>query len=423
MSSERLFDVPVGWDWTTLGEICARGGGDIQTGPFGSQLHASDYSAEGTPVVMPQDLDDGRISEAAIARVSLAHVQRLARHQLDEGDIVYSRRGDVTRRARVGRREVGWLCGTGCLRVRLGKGADSSYVVRALGHPAVSGWIQRHAIGATMANLNTAILAAVPVPLPPLDEQRRVVQVLASIDDKIESNQALAHLLHAIAEQAYRRALGASRPALLGELGTIRGGGTPKSSVPAYWEPADVAWITVKDMTALAGSPVIWRGERNISQLGLQKSSAKLLPAGTVLYTSRATLGMIAIAQQELSTNEGFITIEPAPGLSSELVYFTLRANRDAIAARANGSTFLNVNKTNFKAVECRIPDEGARAAFQAVAGPAFRLIAGLTQESQRLREVRDTLLPKLVSGQIRVPAGVEPRGEAQAADLVESTA
>ena len=261
------------------------------------------------------------------------------------------------------------------------------------------------------------------ITLPPLAVQQKIARVLGSLDDKIESNHAACRLLHEVAEQAYRRALSTAQVARLGDLGTIRGGGTPKSSVTSYWEPADVAWITVKDMTALAGSPVIWRGERNISQLGLQKSSAKLLPAGTVLYTSRATLGMIAIAQQELSTNQDFITIEPAPGLSSELVYFTLRANRDAIAAKANGSTFLAVNKTNFKAVECRIPDEGARAAFQAVAGPAFRLIAGLTQEAQRLRAVRDVLLPKLVSGQIRVPAGVEPRGEAQAADLVESTA
>jgi len=311
----------------------------------------------------------------------------------------------------------------GKVTVRSPAELDERFLYWLLADWGVRRQLVKTATGSTVLHTSPTRIGECRVRIPSPPVQRVVAGLLDAITDKIESNQALAHLLHAIAEQAYRRALASPATALLGDLGTIRGGGTPKSSVPAFWDPPEVAWITPKDMTALAGSPVIWRGERNISQLGLQKSSARLLPTGTVLYTSRATLGMIAIAQQELSTNQGFITIEPAPGLSSELVYFTLRANRDAIAAKANGSTFLEVNKTNFKAVECRIPDEGARAAFQAVAGPAFRLIAGLTQEAQRLRAVRDVLLPKLVSGQIRVPAGVEPRGEAQAADLVESTA
>ena len=108
------------WTETTLGTLCVEQGGSIQTGPFGSQLHASDYGPVGTPVVMPINLVDGNVSEEGIARVGDEHVSGLARHKLRSGDIVFSRRGDVTRFALVGERESGWLCGTGCLKVSLG---------------------------------------------------------------------------------------------------------------------------------------------------------------------------------------------------------------------------------------------------------------------------------------------------------------
>ena len=103
----------------TIGEICDKFDGGVQTGPFGSQLHASDYSEDGTPVVMPQDMVDGRICCDAIARVADEFVQRLDRHKLKAGDIVFSRRGDVGRFAVVTPKEEGWICGTGSIRIRL----------------------------------------------------------------------------------------------------------------------------------------------------------------------------------------------------------------------------------------------------------------------------------------------------------------
>src|ERR1700742_353191 len=105
------------WRNVTLGELCDEDKGDIRTGPFGSQLHESDYCEIGTPVVMPKDIATGRVDEATIARVSLDHVERLSHHRLAKGDIVYGRRGDIGRKALVSEREAGWLCGTGCLRI------------------------------------------------------------------------------------------------------------------------------------------------------------------------------------------------------------------------------------------------------------------------------------------------------------------
>jgi len=191
---------------TTLGAICEQQGGGIQTGPFGSQLHASDYAASGTPVVMPADIVGGRVSTAAIARVGIEHVERLSQHQLRLNDIVFSRRGDVTRFARVTEREVGWLCGTGCLKVRIGTGtiALPEWIAIALGAPEVKDWLVRHAVGATMPNLNTSILGAVPLRVPPIEQQREAVEVCFALDDRIDLLRQTNATLESIAQALFK---------------------------------------------------------------------------------------------------------------------------------------------------------------------------------------------------------------------------
>ena len=152
MGSETLLGrLPDRWENTTLGEIVKRGNGHIQTGPFGSQLHASDYVSVGVPSVMPVNIGDNRIIEKGIFRITEADAERLHRHRVQPGDIIYSRRGDVERRALVRPEQNGWLCGTGCIKIRIGDDSiDPIYASYYLGHPLVRKWIVNHAIGATM---------------------------------------------------------------------------------------------------------------------------------------------------------------------------------------------------------------------------------------------------------------------------------
>lgn len=151
-----LGPIPRGWKASTLGDLCASHGGLIQTGPFGSQLHASDYVADGIPVVMPQDIQGRRVSLEKIARVPPVDTARLSRHQLIPRDIVFSRRGDVGRHAVISSNESGWLCGTGCLLVRPGNDCPSpTFLSEHLARAETIAWLQRHAVGATMPNLNT----------------------------------------------------------------------------------------------------------------------------------------------------------------------------------------------------------------------------------------------------------------------------
>lgn len=181
--------IPAGWIQSTLGEQAKAHGGFIQTGPFGSQLHAADYVDEGIPVVMPQDLVNRRISVAKVARVTEEMALRLSRHALQPGDVVYSRRGDVERHALVSERETGWLCGTGCLLVRLGKTWQSqAYLSEALDLPATREWLVRHAVGATMPNLNTSILGDVPLLIPSAPLMKAFEKVAGSLRQQQMAN-------------------------------------------------------------------------------------------------------------------------------------------------------------------------------------------------------------------------------------------
>jgi type I restriction enzyme, S subunit len=168
---------------TTLGQVVARTGGALQTGPFGSQLHASDYTTFGTPLIMPVNLGDNEIREDGIARIGVKDAKRLRRHALREDDIVFSRRGDVGRRSIVRAEQSGWLCGTGCLAARFGSKLDEvnpSYVALYVGSKFAQTWLVDNAVGGTMPNLNTGILSALPVQLPPRGAQDRIVE---AIDD------------------------------------------------------------------------------------------------------------------------------------------------------------------------------------------------------------------------------------------------
>lgn len=167
-----------------LGEIADSSGGTIRTGPFGSQLHESDYTPEGTPVVMPKNLIDGRIDTTEIARIPDNIVHKLAQHKLLVGDIVYGRRGDIGRRAFIRRRQADWLCGTGCLRISLPQGPlQSRYLHQYLGKPEIVALIASRAVGATMLNLNTSILRDVPIAVPPPDCQEKFTQFAHTNDE------------------------------------------------------------------------------------------------------------------------------------------------------------------------------------------------------------------------------------------------
>lgn len=179
--------VPAGWKRTSIGELCEQFGGEIQTGPFGSQLHQHEYTSEGTPVVMPQDIRDDQISLVKISYVPDHVAQRLIRHKLHEGDIVFPRRGDISKRALIASKQQGYICGTGCLRIRVNsKKVPPIWLYHHLALEETCKWLENKAVGATMPNLNTSILASVPVLYPGLNLAREFAQVAAATKEQVD---------------------------------------------------------------------------------------------------------------------------------------------------------------------------------------------------------------------------------------------
>ena len=179
------------FQWVTLGSLVREHGGFIQTGPFGSQLHAYDYVSEGLPVVMPQDIGGGRVHLDQIARISGATAQRLSRHRMKFGDVIFARRGDLERCAAIGQREESWVCGTGCLLIRPpAKVLRPEWLALVYRHEIGQSHVRAHAVGSTMANLNTGILAAMRIPLPPPGEQDLALGAIASQEAMLDAERA-----------------------------------------------------------------------------------------------------------------------------------------------------------------------------------------------------------------------------------------
>lgn len=192
----ELGPIPRGWCWSSLGALCESRGGRVQTGPFGSQLHASDYIPVGVPVVMPQDLSGRRVLEDRIAHISSEDADRLKRHKVRPGDIVFSRRGDVGRHAVIAEKEDGWLCGTGCLLVRPGESELlSTFVSAALARPEAKEWLVRRAVGATMPNLNTKILSDLPLICPSEEVIRQFERISGPLEHRVSANLAQGAVL------------------------------------------------------------------------------------------------------------------------------------------------------------------------------------------------------------------------------------
>ena len=182
-------DIPADWDFRLLGALATPDRG-LQTGPFGSQLHAADYSPRGVPVLMPKDMMDGRVSDSNSARVPEAKAEGLSRHRVKPGDLLFARRGDIGRVGVITASEEGWLCGTGCLRFRPKDPTVSPYLRYWTSWSKSVRWLNEHAVGQTMLNLNTSILGRLPVALPSESERSDIVEVLETLEKRVTTLEA-----------------------------------------------------------------------------------------------------------------------------------------------------------------------------------------------------------------------------------------
>ncbi|WP_404996658.1 restriction endonuclease subunit S [Caldifermentibacillus hisashii] len=274
------------------------------------------------------------------------------------------------------------------------------------------------------------------IKLPPIEEQRQIANILSSLDEKIEINNEINKKLEEMAQaifkhwfvdfefpnengEPYKSSGGEMVESELGmipkgwkigsinDLGTIVSGGTPSKKKEEYYTEHGIPWITPKDLS-LNKNRFISRGTIDITEEGLKNSSAKLMPKGTVLFSSRAPIGYIAIAKNEVSTNQGFKSIIPKNNIGSEFVYQFLKMNKEIIESRASGSTFKEISGGELKKIPAIIPSNNIIYRYNLITIKISSFIKNNEEELEKLRTIRDTLLPKLMSGEIRVPVEEE---------------
>ena len=263
-----------------------------------------------------------------------------------------------------------------------------------------SGTTFKEVSGNTMKGIN------VKVPVS-IEEQRKIAGVLDTLDRKIEDNEKINKNLEQQAEALFyslfiENANPTWKDGVLSDLGTVVAGGTPSKTKPEYYSEQGIAWITPKDLS-LNKSKFISRGEIDISELGFSKSSATKMPTGTVLFSSRAPIGYIAIAANEVTTNQGFKSVVPNENVGTAFIYYLLKFLLPTIEGMASGSTFKEISGTGMKSVPVVIPDNEAIEKFDAFCTPIFQQQEVLEAENSRLADIRDALLPKLMSGELDV--------------------
>lgn len=280
---------------------------------------------------------------------------------------------------------------------------DSRYLCYLINSIDLSGYIT----GSVQPKLSQANLNAVELKLPDIEYQKKIVRFLEVLEDKIEINEKINKNLEQQAQEYFNElfivnAVPTWSECTLSDIGTIVAGGTPSKSKLEYYAKQGIAWITPKDL-AFDNSKFISHGANDISELGFSKSSATKMPAGTVLFSSRAPIGYIAIAQNEVTTNQGFKSVVPNESIGTAYVYFLLKNLLPTIEGMASGSTFKEISGTVMKSVPTIMPDMRTIQRFNAFCEPLFKEQEVLEAENHRLSTLRNSLLPKLMSSDLDV--------------------
>jgi type I restriction enzyme S subunit len=261
---------------------------------------------------------------------------------------------------------------------------------------------------ANQANISKADILGLKLIIPAPNEQTAIAFVLSSLDDKIDLLHRQNTTLEKMAETLFRQWFVEEvkeewEEGTLDNILTVKGGTTPSTSEPEFWN-GSIHWTSPRDITNLNGI-YLFDTERKITELGLSKISSGLLPKGTLLMSSRAPVGVLAFCEVPVAINQGYIAILDNKGYSKEFIYLWLKTNIEVVHSFSNGSTFMEISKSAFKTLQLQIPPKYLLDEFQILVKSQFDKIKSNQIQIRTLTALRDTLLPKLMSGEVRVSA------------------
>ena len=403
---------------------------EVRTGPFGSQLHNEDYVSTGTPIVTVEHLGNRRFSKQNLPLVSDDVKKRLSKYLLQEGDIVFSRVGSVDRCSYVTSAENDWLFSGRCLRVRCGNNCHPLFLYYYFCKESVKQYIKSIAVGATMPSINTKLMAEIPILLPKLEEQRCIADILSSFDDKIELNRRINDNLEQQAQALFKAWFVDFEPFRDGEFVNSVLGSTPKELPITYIEniPHNIeSGKRPKGGATLIGVPSI--GAENIKGLGYYDySKTKYIPeeyAQTIkkgkingyellIYKDGGKPGYFipnftifgeGFPFNEMYINEHVFLLDLMDCGYNVFAYFYMQTPYIMNQLNSIGGKAA-IPGINTKDVEC-LPIYSNESPYVKKFGeivlPFIKTILSNSLENAKQAKVRDTLLPKLMSGELKI--------------------
>lgn len=440
--------MPSKWPMRTVRQLQEEGILLVEDGNHGEYRPRNDEFGEGEyAFIRAADMDGGRVLFESAQRINETALARIRKGIGRGGDVLFSHKGTVGKLALVPPDAPPFVCSpqTTFWRTLDDERLDRQYLYSFMCSQAFTGqWMARSNETDMAAYVSLTAQRDLAVAMPAIDEQRAIAGVLGALDDKIEQNRRTARALERLARALFRawfvdfapvkaktagtttfpsmpqpvfdalptRFVGSAigpvpegwEVKAIGDVVTAKGGGTPSTKNPEYWDGGEHCWATPKDMSRLS-HPVLLDTERRITDAGVNCISSGMLPVGTVLMSSRAPVGYLAIAGVPTAINQGFIAMVCDGPLPPTYVLNWAFASLDAIKAHASGTTFPEISKKNFRPLPVVVPSSDAIVAYRQAADPLFDLLTACVKENEQLAQMRDYLLPKLLSGHVRVKA------------------
>ncbi len=413
----------------------------IVGGPFGSNLVSKDYVSSGVPVIRGQNMGNRWIGGEFVF-VSTEKAKTLSPNIARPGDLVFTQRGTLGQVAIVPNAPYSeYIVSQSQMKVTFDSTkADVSFLYYLFRSPKQLEYIKNTAIQTGVPHTNLGILKKTPILLPPLAEQRQIALMLGALDDRItllrETNATLEAIAQALfkswfvdfdpvrAKQAGRAPEGMDEATAalfpdtfeeselclvpkgwqvvpFTEAINVIGGGTPKTSVSTYWN-GDIPWFSVVDAPSITDVFVI-DTEKHITQTGLENSSTKLLPTGTTIISARGTVGRLALTGREMAMNQSCYGLRGKAG-DDYFTYFCTYRLVEVLKQRTHGSVFDTITRNTLAGVLTVYPKKRAISAFEILLAPVMERIRENLKQAQTLATLRNTLLPRLISGQLRLP-------------------
>ncbi len=431
-----FFDIPENWEIIEINDLLSPDRG-ISVGV----MYPGDHDPTGIPLIKVTDMKNNRINRSPDFRISRKKHEEYIRTEFLGGELLITLVGEVGKCAIVPQVMKGFNAARAIGVLRFKNSDDIPFVRWCLLSKPLQELMVAWSNTTVQTTLNLKEIKRLPIPWPPKKERDAIARILSSLDDKIELNRQMNETLEAMARAIFKswfvdfdpvRAKAEGRqPAgmdaataalfpdgfdeverrevpkgwrvgMIGELTTIVGGSTPSTTNPSFWDEGTHPFATPKDLSELS-TPILSNTERKITDAGVDQISSRILPVGTVLLSSRAPIGYIALTTSLVSINQGFIAIICDKKLPNYYVLSWIRENLPSIIDRANGTTFPEISKSNFRPMEIIAPFQAVLEKFVEQVKPLYAKIEINEQQSHTLAQIRDVLLPKLMTGEIQV--------------------